>query len=494
MRVVGLHPDVVVATSAGSGRRPARSSALRRARRSCVDSPVLPDELEAAARGRSSRPASRVSGLLATHARLGPPARPARVPGRRRSGCAETTAARLRGRAGRRPARAARVRRRALRRRARRRCRSGRSRRCRCPGKLELGDARARAAPGRGPHRRRHGDLGAVGAACSCAATTCRRSRSRWSADGRLARRLPGDARRAWSRCVEQADVGRARPRRAARRATRALAILREDRAYLEALRERGDAAPLPLARRDAARSARSTPRTRSDHADARAARARAAVRASTAALARLAADPPDLGRAASPAEVRERAGRSITPGGLGAEDALALFRDVLLATVAIDHPRYFAFIPSAPAPAAALADLLSAPSTRSTAGRGWRARAPCTRRTRRWLAAGLAGLPDDGRRLLRPGRHERQPLALHAARSGRAGQRGRRRGCASPAARRSTPRCGRCCARDGRRRRSRCRPTAAGSPATALRAALDADGDDGVRRGRHRRHDERSG
>ena len=37
---------------------------------------------------------------------------------------------------------------------------------------------------------------------------------------------------------VEQADARRPRPRRADRRAARAAAILREDRAYLEALRD----------------------------------------------------------------------------------------------------------------------------------------------------------------------------------------------------------------------------------------------------------------
>src|SRR5688500_5869896 len=82
-------------------------------------------------------------------------------------------------------------------------------------------------------------------------------------------------------------------------------------------------------------------------------------------ALARLGADPPDLGRAASPAVVRERAGRAITPEGLGGEDALALFRDVLLpTTAAIDHPRYLAFIPGTPSVASALFDLLVSASS----------------------------------------------------------------------------------------------------------------------------------
>ena len=65
----------------------------------------------------------------------------------------------------------------------------------------------------------------------------------------RLAERLPRDARRASSRSSS-------RPRTScpatARRSTaaRAAAILREDRAYLEALRDHGADAPLPLARR----------------------------------------------------------------------------------------------------------------------------------------------------------------------------------------------------------------------------------------------------
>ena len=71
-----------------------------------------------------------------------------------------------------------------------------------------------------------------------------------------LSRRRLGRAR-TWRRCerleplVEQADARRARPRRRRSTAQRAAAILREDRAYLEALLDDpGAAAPLPLARR----------------------------------------------------------------------------------------------------------------------------------------------------------------------------------------------------------------------------------------------------
>ena len=56
-------------------------------------------------------------------------------------------------RAGRGPARAARLRRRALREPAGAAGARAGARRCRCPGSVELGDAGARAAPRRGPHR-----------------------------------------------------------------------------------------------------------------------------------------------------------------------------------------------------------------------------------------------------------------------------------------------------------------------------------------------------
>ena len=116
------------------------------------------------------------------------------------------------------------------------------------PGHCGVGDARARAAPGRRPHGRRHGDLGPVGA----------RARLRRLP---LAGRDPDAQRRAARRgaylatlarlepLVEQADhvvPGHGAPLDGAR----AAAILREDRAYLEALLERGAAAQLPLARR----------------------------------------------------------------------------------------------------------------------------------------------------------------------------------------------------------------------------------------------------
>ena len=247
-----LHPDVVVARAALADDVHARCAAA--ARRSCIDSPVLPGRARAAAGvlEQAGVPGRRAAG----HARrLGPPARAATRSPARRSACAETTAARLTRRARRRPARAARVRRGALRRapgaavaRARRRCR--------CPA------TRGRRAPSSSctrptGHTADGMAIWAPWAGCWSAATTSRRSRSRWSRRARLARRLPRDARRG---CGRSSSRRRRSSRATARRSTgeRALAILREDVAYLEALREHGAGAPLPLARRTARPEARS--------------------------------------------------------------------------------------------------------------------------------------------------------------------------------------------------------------------------------------------
>jgi L-2,4-diaminobutyrate decarboxylase len=136
------------------------------------------------------------------------------------------------------------------------------------------------------------------------------------------------------------------------------------------------------------------------------------------AALARLAADPPDLGRAASPAEVRKRAGRSITPGGLGGEEALALFRDVLLpTTAAIDHPRYLAFIQGTPSVASALFDLIVSAS--SVYAGSWLEGAGAVHAENEALAwlSGLAGLPEEAGGCFVQGGTNGNLSALHAAR-----------------------------------------------------------------------------
>jgi glutamate/tyrosine decarboxylase-like PLP-dependent enzyme len=145
------------------------------------------------------------------------------------------------------------------------------------------------------------------------------------------------------------------------------------------------------------------------------------------AALERLAADPPALGRTLPPSEVARRAGATVTEGGLGAEEALARFRDVLLPlTTAIDHPRYLAFIPGAPTPASALIDLLV--SAGSIYGGTWLEGAGAVHAENealRWLAD-LAGLPPDAGGCFVQGGTNGNISALHAAR-----EHARRRGAA---------------------------------------------------------------
>ncbi|WP_062517253.1 pyridoxal phosphate-dependent decarboxylase family protein [Demequina gelatinilytica] len=67
----------------------------------------------------------------------------------------------------------------------------------------------------------------------------------------------------------------------------------------------------------------------------------------------------------ASPEELARIAPMSITPQGIGAEQALALFGDVLAPTcLSTDHPGYLAFIPSAPSKAATAFDLVVSASS----------------------------------------------------------------------------------------------------------------------------------
>lgn len=65
------------------------------------------------------------------------------------------------------------------------------------------------------------------------------------------------------------------------------------------------------------------------------------------------------LGTTATPAELRERAGQTITADGIGAEAALRIYRDVLApACLSAGHPRFLAFVPAAPTEAAILSEL----------------------------------------------------------------------------------------------------------------------------------------
>jgi L-2,4-diaminobutyrate decarboxylase len=134
-----------------------------------------------------------------------------------------------------------------------------------------------------------------------------------------------------------------------------------------------------------------------------------------TAVRARLAADPPPLGRTAEPGEFAP----AISAGGLGAERAAELLLGRLLpSAIQVDHPRYLAFIPSAQAPAAALADVLL--SVNSVYGGTWLEGAGLVHAENEALAwlARIAGFPDTAGGCFVQGGTNGNLSALHSARA----------------------------------------------------------------------------
>jgi len=110
----------------------------------------------------------------------------------------------------------------------------------------------------------------------------------------------------------------------------------------------------------------------------------------------RMAMDPPSLDQALTLPELQHQAGQTITPAGLGGDEALRLFIDVLApACLSVDHPRYLSFVPAAPTEAATLFDVIVSAS--SIYGGSWLEGAGAVyaeNQALRWLAD-LAGLPD---------------------------------------------------------------------------------------------------
>ena len=111
--------------------------------------------------------------------------------------------------------------------------------------------------------------------------------------------------------------------------------------------------------------------------------------------LQRLAMEAP-LDRPLRPEELEALAGQTVTPEGIGGDEALRLWADVLgPACLSVDHRRYLSFIPSAPTKAAAGFDMLVGAS--SVYGGSWLEGAGAVyaeNQALHWLAS-LAGLPD---------------------------------------------------------------------------------------------------
>ena len=126
----------------------------------------------------------------------------------------------------------------------------------------------------------------------------------------------------------------------------------------------------------------------------------------------RLHAEPRPFAVPRTPAEMAAAAGETVTADGIGGEEALRIFTETLApASVPVENPRFLAFIPTAPTHASKLFDValsatpMYAGSWRSSAGSVY-----AENQALRWLAD-LAGMPQRRGRLLRPGRHRRQPL-----------------------------------------------------------------------------------
>jgi glutamate/tyrosine decarboxylase-like PLP-dependent enzyme len=112
--------------------------------------------------------------------------------------------------------------------------------------------------------------------------------------------------------------------------------------------------------------------------------------------LNRLAEQVP-LDHTRTPEDLTREAGATVTPAGIGADEALRLWRDILgPACLSVDHRRYLSFIPSAPTKAAAGFDMLvGATSVYSGSWLEGSGAVYAENQALRWLAD-LAGLPPD--------------------------------------------------------------------------------------------------
>ena len=112
--------------------------------------------------------------------------------------------------------------------------------------------------------------------------------------------------------------------------------------------------------------------------------------------LSRLAMQAP-LDRPRTPDGLAADAGETVTAKGIGADEALRLWRDVLgPACLSVDHPRYLSFIPSAPTKAAAGFDMIvGATSVYSGSWLEGAGAVYAENQALRWLAD-LAGMPPE--------------------------------------------------------------------------------------------------
>jgi L-2,4-diaminobutyrate decarboxylase len=114
-------------------------------------------------------------------------------------------------------------------------------------------------------------------------------------------------------------------------------------------------------------------------------------------AIERMRMNPPPLDEPRTHDDLLAEVGETVTPTGIGGEEALRLWADVLApACISIDHPRYLSFVPCAPTEAATLFELVVGAS--GLFGGTWLEAAGAVfaeNQALRWVAD-LAGLPED--------------------------------------------------------------------------------------------------
>ena len=139
-------------------------------------------------------------------------------------------------------------------------------------------------------------------------------------------------------------------------------------------------------------------------------------------------ASPQPLDRSATGEDLTRRAGGTITPDGLGGEEALRIWSEVLApATISTDHPSSMAFVPGAPTKASVLFDLVVGSS--STIAAGWIDGAGAIwaeNQALRWVAD-LAGYPPEAGGVFVSGGSAGNLSALVAARKAAHDRLGRR-------------------------------------------------------------------
>jgi L-2,4-diaminobutyrate decarboxylase len=144
--------------------------------------------------------------------------------------------------------------------------------------------------------------------------------------------------------------------------------------------------------------------------------------------LNRLAEQVP-VDRPLTPEQLADLAGPTVTPAGIGPDEAMRLWRDVLgPACLSVDHRRYLSFIPSAPSKAAAAFDMLVGAT--SVYGGSWLEGSGAVyaeNQALRWLAD-LAGLPPESGGAFVQGGTIGNLSALVAARAAALRRRGRPR------------------------------------------------------------------